>query len=158
MKVNPTDWVPDDLNQLPLDYSHMIRSAIKHRDLSGHIPFYGWHEYPITAVFTCRGCSYHCGTCGGSQETYHEFCHRQKPAFRDAELVASDVSQIARYFNGPLFFLGDIFLPGEQSAYGTRPSMEGCFVQWGQVGLAVSYHDPEEGQCGRRQGQQRRRP
>ena len=116
VKVNPTNWVPDDLNQLPLDYSHMIRSAIKHRDLSGHIPFYGWHEYPITAVFTCRGCSYHCGTCGGSQETYHEFCHRQKPAFRDAELVASDVSQIARYFKGPIFILGDIFQPGEEYA------------------------------------------
>ena len=116
VKVNPTSWVPDDLNQLPLDYSHMIRSAIKHRDLSGHIPFYGWQEYPITAVFTCRGCSYHCGTCGGSRETYQKFCHRRKPAFRDAELVASDVSQIARYFKGPIFILGDIFQPGEEYA------------------------------------------
>jgi len=116
-KVNPTDWVPDDLNHFPLDYSHMIRSAIKHRDLSGHIPFHGWNEYPITAVFTCRGCSYHCGTCGGSRETYQKFCQRRKPAFRDPELVASDVSRIARYFKGPIFILGDIFQPGEKYAF-----------------------------------------
>ncbi|UCB52321.1 MAG: TIGR04190 family B12-binding domain/radical SAM domain protein, partial [Candidatus Zixiibacteriota bacterium] len=117
LKVNPTSWVPDDLNQFPLDYSHMIKSAIKHRDLSGHIPFYGWHEYPITAIFTCRGCSYHCGTCGGSQETYREFCHRRTPAFRDPELVASDVSRIANYFKGPIFILGDIFQAGEEYAF-----------------------------------------
>lgn len=116
VKVNPTSWVPEDLNQLPLDYSHIIRSAIRHKDLSGHIPFYGWQEYPITAIFTCRGCSYHCGTCGGSHESYKEFCHRQKPAYRDVELVASDLSLISRYFKGPIFILGDIFQPGEEYA------------------------------------------
>jgi len=116
-KVNATSWVPNDLNQYPLDYSHMIKSAIKHRDLSGHIPFYGWNEYPITAVFTCRGCSHHCGTCGGSRETYQKFCQRRKPAFRDAELVASDVSRIAKYFKGPIFILGDIFQAGEEYAF-----------------------------------------
>lgn len=115
-KINQISWIPDDLNQYPLDYSHMIRSAIKHKDLSGPIPFYGWQEYPITAVFTCRGCSYHCGTCGGSQESYKNFCHRQKPAYRDAELVASDLLQISRYFKGPIFILGDIFQPGEEYA------------------------------------------
>ncbi len=116
VKINQTNWVPEDLNQYPLDYSHIIRSVIKHKDLSGPVPFYGWQEYPITAVFTCRGCSYHCGTCGGSQESYKEFCHRQKPAYRDAELVASDLYQIARYFKGPIFILGDIFQPGEEYA------------------------------------------
>lgn len=116
VKINQTSWVPEDLNQYPLDYSHIIRSVIKHKDLSGPVPFYGWQEYPITAVFTCRGCSYHCGTCGGSQESYKEFCHRQKPAYRDAELVASDLYQISRYFKGPIFILGDIFQPGEEYA------------------------------------------
>ncbi len=117
IKINPTSWVPEDLNRFSLDYAHMIRSAIRHRDLSGHIPFYGWQEYPITAIFTCRGCSYHCGTCGGSQDCYRDFCHRPKPAYRDAELVASDVQQISRYFKGPIFILGDIFQPGEDYAY-----------------------------------------
>lgn len=112
VKVNSTSWVPENLNEYPLDYSHIIRSVVRHRDLSGAIPFYGWQEYPITAILTCRGCTHHCGTCGGSREYYHNFCHRQKPAYREAELVASDVSQISRYLKGPIFILGDIFQPG----------------------------------------------
>jgi B12-binding domain/radical SAM domain protein len=116
VKVNPSTWIPEDLNRYPLDYSHIIRSVIKHRDLLGAIPFYGWEEYPITAIFTCRGCTHHCGTCGGSQDYYKNFCGRIKPAYRDPELVASDVEQVSRYFKGPLFILGDIFQPGEEYA------------------------------------------
>ncbi len=116
VKVNPTSWVPDDINGYPLDYSQIIRSVIRHRDFCGPIPFHGWQEYPITAVFTCRGCTHHCRTCGGSEDCYRNFCHRQKPAYRDPELVASDVEQIARYFRGPIFILGDIFQPGEEYA------------------------------------------
>jgi B12-binding domain/radical SAM domain protein len=113
VRINPITWIPEDLNQYPLDYSHIIRSVIKHRDLLGTIPFYGWEEYPITAIFTCRGCTHHCGTCGGSQDCYKDICNRQKPAYRSPEMVASDIEQISRYFKGPLFILGDIFQPGE---------------------------------------------
>ncbi len=115
-KVNPTTWVPQDIDDYGLDYSHIIKSVIRNRDFSGPIPFYGWPEYPITAIFTCRGCTHHCGTCGGSQEYYSDFCSRRKPAYRDPELVASDVAGIARYFKGPIFILGDIFQPGQEYA------------------------------------------
>jgi len=116
IKINPTSWVPDDINTFTLDYPHIIRSAIRYKDLSGFVPFYGWQEYPITAIFTCRGCSYHCGTCGGSQDTYNAFSRRQKPAYRKPELVVSDLLSISRYFKGPVFILGDIFQPGEEYA------------------------------------------
>ncbi len=116
IRINPTSWVPDDINPFTLDYAHIIRSTIKNRDFSGFIPFYGWQEYPITAIFTCRGCTYHCGTCGGSQDTYRQFSSRQKPAYRDPELIVSDLLQISRYFKGPIFILGDIFQPGEEYA------------------------------------------
>lgn len=116
VKINPTTWVPQDINDCGLDYSQVIKSVMKNRDFSGAIPFYGWPEYPITAVFTCRGCTHHCGTCGGSQECYSNFCSRRKPAYRDPELVASDVAQISRYFKGPIFILGDIFQPGQEYA------------------------------------------
>jgi B12-binding domain/radical SAM domain protein len=116
VKVNPTSWVPDDLNDYSLDYSHVIKSVVKNRDFSGAVPFYGWPEYPITAIFTCRGCTHHCGTCGGSQKFYHDFCLRRKPAYRNPKLVASDVALISRYFKGPIFILGDIFQPGEEYA------------------------------------------
>ncbi|MFH1334986.1 MAG: TIGR04190 family B12-binding domain/radical SAM domain protein [Candidatus Zixiibacteriota bacterium] len=116
IKINPTSWVPDDINSFTLDYPHIIRSVIKYRDLSGFVPFYGWQEYPITAIFTCRGCSYHCGTCGGSQDTYNAFSRRQKPAYRKPELVVTDILSISRYFKGPVFILGDIFQPGVEYA------------------------------------------
>jgi B12-binding domain/radical SAM domain protein len=112
VKINPTSWVPDDIDSFTLDYPHIIRSVIKYKDLSGFVPFYGWQEYPITAIFTCRGCSYHCGTCGGSQDTYNAFSRRMKPAYRKPELVVSDLLSISRYFKGPVFILGDIFQPG----------------------------------------------
>lgn len=115
-RINPTSWVPDDINPFTLDYAHIIRSTIKNLDFSGFIPFYGWQEYPITAIFTCRGCSYHCGTCGGSQDTYRQFSSRQKPAYREPELIVSDLLSISRYFKGPIFILGDIFQPGEEYA------------------------------------------
>jgi B12-binding domain/radical SAM domain protein len=115
-KVNPTSWVPENINDHVLDYSYIIKSVVKYRDLSGAVPFYGWPQYPITAIFTCRGCTHHCGTCGGSKEYYNNFCHRRKPAYRDPELVASDVAQTSRYFKGPIFILGDIFQPGREYA------------------------------------------
>jgi B12-binding domain/radical SAM domain protein len=82
----------------------------------GYLPFSDWEKYPITAVFTCRGCTYHCRTCGGSFEAYQKFCHRRKPAYRDPELIASDINQISKYFKGPIFVIGDIFQPGKKYA------------------------------------------
>jgi len=116
IKTNQMSYVPEDLNEFSIDYTYVIRSVIKYRDFLGYLPFSDWGKYPITAVFTCRGCTYHCPTCGGSFEAYQEFCHRRKPAYRDPELIASDINQISRYFKGPIFVIGDIFQPGKKYA------------------------------------------
>jgi B12-binding domain/radical SAM domain protein len=116
IKTNQISYVPEDLNEFSIDYTHIIRSVIKHRDFSGYLPFSDWEKYPITAVFTCRGCTYHCRTCGGSSEAYQEFCQRKKPAYRDPELIAADINRISKYFKGPIFVIGDIFQPGEKYA------------------------------------------
>jgi B12-binding domain/radical SAM domain protein len=116
IKINQMSCVPEDLNQFSIDYAHIIKKVFKHRDFSGYLPFSNWENYPITAVFTCRGCTYHCRTCGGSSEAYQQFCQRKKPAYRDPELIASDINQISKYFKGPIFLLGDIFQPGKDYA------------------------------------------
>ncbi|MCK4427206.1 MAG: TIGR04190 family B12-binding domain/radical SAM domain protein [candidate division Zixibacteria bacterium] len=116
IKINQISYVPENLNDFPIDYTHIIKSVIKHKDFSGYLPFSDWQNYPITAVFTCRGCSYNCRTCGGSKEAYLKFCHRRKPAYRNPELVASDINRICNYFKGPIFVIGDIFQPGEKYA------------------------------------------
>ena len=114
--TNQMSYVPENLNEFSIDYAHIIKKVFKHRDLSGYLPFSDWEKYPITAVFTCRGCTYHCSTCGGSFEAYQELCQRMKPAYRDPELVASDINRISKYFKGPIFVLGDIFQPGRNYA------------------------------------------
>ena len=116
MRINQLSYVPGDLNEFSIDYTHIIKSVIKHRDFSGYLPFSDWQNYPITAVFTCRGCTYNCKTCGGSKEAYLKFCYRRKPAYRDPELVASDINRICNYFKGPIFVIGDIFQPGDNYA------------------------------------------
>jgi len=116
VKINQMSYVPEDLNEFTIDYTHIIKSAIKHKDFSGYVPFSDWQNYPITAIFTCRGCTHNCRTCGGSKESYEKFCGRREPAYRDPELVASDVHNISKYFKGPIFVLGDIFQPGEKYA------------------------------------------
>jgi B12-binding domain/radical SAM domain protein len=114
--TNPLTYVPEDLNEFSIDYAHIIKKVVKHRDFSGYLPFSDWQKYPITAVFTCRGCTYHCRTCGGSKEAYQQFCQRMEPAYRDPELIALDINQISKYFKGPIFVIGDIFQPGAEYA------------------------------------------
>lgn len=114
---NDISYVPDDINHLSLDYTYVMRSVIKYRDLISTIPFKNWLDYPITAALTCRGCSNSCVTCGGSRKTFKRFFKRDKPAFRDPEILASDIKQIQSHIKGPVFILGDIRQSGEDYAY-----------------------------------------
>ena len=64
--VNPLTHLPSDLNGVVIDYGHIMRQVARYRDLRGYTPFTNWFLYPLTAVFTCRGCAYNCKTCGAS--------------------------------------------------------------------------------------------
>jgi B12-binding domain/radical SAM domain protein len=117
MRENPFTHIPYDLNQVMVKhYSNTVRSVIKYHDLASYIPFKGWTKYPITAVFTCRGCTQNCTICGGSSATFREFYNRGKPVFRSPEAVARDIKQISRFSNGPAFILGDLRQAGEEYA------------------------------------------
>jgi B12-binding domain/radical SAM domain protein len=109
---NPLSWVPDDLDEMPLDYSYPVRSVLKYRDLKGLTPFGNWMRYPITCAVTCRGCNYDCVTCGGSRYAYKCSFGREKTAYRSPQLLVKDIVSIQRYLNGPVFVIGDIRQPG----------------------------------------------
>jgi B12-binding domain/radical SAM domain protein len=113
---NPLTWVPENLDEMPLDYAYPIKSVIKYRDLSGITPFGDWMRYPITCAVTCRGCNYDCVTCGGSQHAYKTSYGREKTSYRDPQLVVKDIVSIQRYLNGPVFVIGDIRQSGEDYA------------------------------------------
>lgn len=113
---NDLSWVPASLDDIPLDYAYPVKSVIKYRSLSGMLPFNNWLDYPITAVFTCRGCTLNCHSCGGSRFSFKEMCHRDRVAYRSPHLIAKDIHSIQRYLNGPVFIIGDIRQGGENYA------------------------------------------
>ena len=117
VRINPLNFIPENLNGEGLDYIHLIRSVLRDKDLLGYLPFHDWGGYPITAIFTCKGCTQNCTSCGGSSFAYANFCLRGEPAFRHPELLVRDMKKIAVYFKGPIFLLGDLFQAGESYAY-----------------------------------------
>ena len=112
--VNPLEWVPDDMNDISLDYSFSMRSVIRDRDMMGSVPFKDWLKYPVCASLTCRGCTHDCVTCGGSAYTFREHFGRKKVAFRDPELLVRDIANIQRYIPGPIFVLNDFLQAGRE--------------------------------------------
>jgi len=97
-------------------YANVVRSVLRYRDLASYTPFSNWKDYPITAAFTCHGCTENCVICGGSASTFRQFYNRGSIAFRSAKSVAEDVRQIGRFSRGPIFILGDLRQPGDDYA------------------------------------------
>jgi B12-binding domain/radical SAM domain protein len=117
MQENPFSHVPADLGGVMENhYANIVRSVIRYRDLASYAPFHNWTKYPITAVFTCRGCTQDCVICGGSAAAFRNFYQRGKPVFRSPEAVIRDIKQIERFSNGPIFILGDLRQPGDDYA------------------------------------------
>jgi B12-binding domain/radical SAM domain protein len=111
-QVNPLTYSPDNLDDLLLDYSNVLKSVVRYRDLASYKPFRNWMRYPITAALSVRGCRYNCITCGGSTCTFRSIHNRQKPAYRSPEKLAQDIRRIGEFSQGPVFVLGDIRQPG----------------------------------------------
>ncbi len=115
---NPITHVPQTLDHIAIDYRHIMQKVWRYRDPVGYQPFINWYMYPITAVFTCRGCRYNCKTCGGSANTFHRVTNRQRPSYRDPLLLARDIIDIRNHLKAPIMIIGDIFQPGDE--YGLR--------------------------------------
>jgi B12-binding domain/radical SAM domain protein len=106
--VNPLTYSPDNIDDLLLDYTGVLKAVLRYRDLASVKPFRNWMNYPITAALSVRGCRYNCTTCGGSSCTFRGIHNRRKPAFRSPEILAQDIRRIGEYSRGPVFILGDI--------------------------------------------------
>lgn len=114
--VNPIGYSPENLDNVLLDYTHVLKAVVRYRDLASYIPFRAWMRYPITAALTVRGCRYNCLTCGGSACAFRNLHARQKPAFRKPEDLARDIRRIGEFSEGPVFVLGDIRQAGDEYA------------------------------------------
>jgi len=117
IRVNPLTVVPETLDDITIDYRHIMKKVVRYADPTGYQPFIDWYTYPVTAVFTCRGCTYNCKTCGGSAWTFRSMANRKRPAYRNPKLLAKDIFNIADHLNAPVMIIGDIFQPGEDYAF-----------------------------------------
>jgi len=117
IQVNPLTYVPETLDDIAIDYRHIMKKVVRYADPTGYQPFVDWYTYPVTAVFTCRGCIYHCKTCGGSSQTFRSMANRRKPAYRDPKLLAQDIFNISDHLHAPVMIIGDVFQPGEEYGF-----------------------------------------
>ncbi|MDD3378377.1 MAG: TIGR04190 family B12-binding domain/radical SAM domain protein [Candidatus Methanomethylophilaceae archaeon] len=105
---NGLTYSADSLDDIMFDYGVMIKNVIKHMDIKGALPWYGWDKLPLTSVFTVRGCSLNCAECGGSHHANGKVVCRKKPAYRSPEKLAEDIDSIQNYLDTPVFIVGDI--------------------------------------------------
>lgn len=113
---NPLSYVPDDLDEFSLDYTDMVRLVVRHRDMTGNLPYQSWLEYPFSALITCKGCLHDCVTCGGSRTAFRRFFCREKPAFKSPDKLVSEMKVIEDYIDGPIFLIGDLRQGGQKYA------------------------------------------
>lgn len=113
VEANPLTYVPPTFDDVKLDYSYVMRSVIRSCDMASSLPFKGWLSYPVSASLTCRGCTRDCATCGGSATAFREHFGRERPAFRDPELLVRDIAHIAKHIPGPVFVLNDFRQAGD---------------------------------------------
>ena len=124
IQINPLNHVPENLDEITIDYCHIMKKVVRYADPTGYQPFIDWYTYPVTAVFTCRGCIYSCKTCGGSSQTFRSMANRRKPAYRNPKLLAQDIFNISDHLHAPVMIIGDIFQPGEEYAFAFLQEMK----------------------------------
>ena len=117
IRVNPLSHVPDNLDHVTIDYRHIMKKVVRYLDPLGYEPFFNWFTYPVTAVFTCRGCVHDCYTCGGSADTFRTMACRQRPAYRSPHLLAEDIFASIDHLNAPVMIIGDIFQAGQEYGF-----------------------------------------
>ncbi len=125
VRENPLSYVPADISHVMGNhYGFMVRQVLRYRDLSSVVPFKGWLKYPVTAVFTCRGCNYDCIFCSGGRQAMQGFANRFKAARRSPEDIYKDISNIGQVSRGPILVVGDIREGGLDRAYRLMDMLE----------------------------------
>jgi B12-binding domain/radical SAM domain protein len=116
VRANPISFVPETMDYVDLRPDRMVEMVARYRDLESVVPFNGWLQNPITAVFTVKGCGHECTTCGSSRLACDLISHRQHPVFRTPESLIRNMRDISRIFRGPIFLVGDLFQAGKEYA------------------------------------------
>jgi B12-binding domain/radical SAM domain protein len=114
--VNPLTFLPQSLDYADLRPDRMVEMVIRYRDLESALPFNGWWNNPITAVFTVKGCAFECVTCGSSHSACTHLTKRQQPVYRSPESLVANMVAISRVICGPILLVGDLLMAGAAHA------------------------------------------
>ena len=98
----------ESLDEIIFDYGIVIKNTLRHMDVKGSLPWYGWDKLPLTSVFSVRGCSLNCAECGGSSFANGKVVCRKAPAYRSPEKLAEDLDMIQSYLGTTIFIVGDL--------------------------------------------------
>lgn len=115
-RINPLTYLPPSLDYADLRSDWMVEMVLRHRDLASVEPFEGWIGNPITAVFTVKGCTYECATCGSSHTACTHLTRRPQPVYRSPESLVANIVAISRLIRGPIFLVGDLLQAGMEYA------------------------------------------
>ena len=116
IRINPLTFVPRKLDYVDVHPELLIEMAVRHRDVTGVLPFNGWLKNPITMVLPLKGCAFECVTCGSSASTCAQMTNRRKVAFRSASNLVSNLAAIGRISRGPIVIPGDLLQGGKKYA------------------------------------------
>ncbi|UCD45097.1 MAG: TIGR04190 family B12-binding domain/radical SAM domain protein [Candidatus Bathyarchaeota archaeon] len=107
-KANPLNFVPDDIDDLWVDYGEVVKLVVRHMDLESTLPYENFMEYPFTAVLTCKGCNYNCVTCGGSCYSFSKHFGRDGAVMKSPDKLVEEMVIVSEYFKAPIFLIGDL--------------------------------------------------
>jgi B12-binding domain/radical SAM domain protein len=117
VRVNPHRFVPLSLDYVDLRPELVADMVMRYRDLESTLPLQHWWRNPITALFTVKGCSHACVTCGASRTTCTHLTRRQRPAFRSAASLVANLTAISRLSRAPIVLVGDVLQAGADHAH-----------------------------------------
>jgi B12-binding domain/radical SAM domain protein len=116
VRANQLKHVPENLDDIDIDYGLMVRKVLRYRDLEGHLPYSNWKANPMSIAVSVRGCTHNCVNCAGSCQSFSRNFGRKKPAYRSPELLAEDIARAEEYVKGATFLVGDIRQAGDAYA------------------------------------------
>jgi len=117
VRINPLRFVPPSLDYVDLRPDLVAAMVMRHRDLTSTLPMQGWWRNPITALFTVKGCSHGCITCGASRTACALLTRRQQPAFRSPASLVENMRAVARLSRAPIVLVGDVLQAGPEPAH-----------------------------------------
>ena len=116
VRINPQTFVPRSLDYVDIMPERMVKMVLRYRDLQSVLPFNGWWQNPITAVFTAKGCAHECVTCGSSRQACALINLHERPLFRSPQNLVKNIVDISRISRGPIFLVGDLREAGDAHA------------------------------------------